>query len=238
MKIKYVVNVMNYINKSFSLSKNISVSGNLINYDRNTKFLFVLLHGWGADGKDLEGLVPEFLKFFPSFSFFVPNAPFKCSANPMGFQWFEIVSSDFHVNENRKSCIEAGNYIIDLLGSLSEELDIKFNAIFLSGFSQGGMVSLSAGIRSEKKIAGLISLSGALLDNFDDKSELNPPPCLIVHGSEDSIVLPEEAENAYSIINKFGNYCEKQIIQNLGHGINNVTINHITKFVEYVVNKK
>ena len=70
MKIKYVVNVMNYINKSFSLSKNISVSGNLINYDSNTKFLFVLLHGWGADGKDLEGLVPEFLKFFPSFSFF------------------------------------------------------------------------------------------------------------------------------------------------------------------------
>ena len=38
MKIKYVVNVMNYINKSFSLSKNISVSGNLINYDSNTKF--------------------------------------------------------------------------------------------------------------------------------------------------------------------------------------------------------
>ena len=100
------------------------------------------------------------------------------------------------------------------------------------------MVSLSAGIRSEKKIAGLISLSGALLDKFDDKSELNPPPCLIVHGSEDNIVLPDEAENAYSIINKFGSYCEKHIVQNLGHGINNVTINHIIKFVEYVVNKK
>ena len=55
---------------------------------------------------------------------------------------------------------------------------------------------------------------------------------------QDNNLLPDQAENAYSIINKFGSYCEKHIVQNLGHGINNVTINHIIKFVEYVVNKK
>ena len=53
------------------------------------KQLIVLLHGYGADGNDLFGLVPALAPHFPDAAFVSPDAPFRCEMG-FGFQWFPL----------------------------------------------------------------------------------------------------------------------------------------------------
>ena len=52
--------------------------------------LVLLLHGWGADGKDLANLAYPISVRFPGAAFFVPNGPAPCKMNPAGREWFDI----------------------------------------------------------------------------------------------------------------------------------------------------
>jgi len=54
------------------------------------KQLVILLHGLGADGRDLLGLAPEFAEILPDAVFVSPDAPFPCDMAPMGRQWFSL----------------------------------------------------------------------------------------------------------------------------------------------------
>ena len=50
----------------------------------------VFLHGYGADGNDLLGLADPLAPHMPDTVFLAPNAPERCTVNPMGYQWFPI----------------------------------------------------------------------------------------------------------------------------------------------------
>src|SRR5690606_1475926 len=52
--------------------------------------LVVLLHGYGADGRDLLGLAPYWARALPHAEFVAPDAPFPCEMSPAGFQWFSF----------------------------------------------------------------------------------------------------------------------------------------------------
>ena len=56
--------------------------------------LILLLHGYGANGDDLFGLVPLLAPLFPTAVFVAPNAPETCEINPFGFQWFSLENRD------------------------------------------------------------------------------------------------------------------------------------------------
>ncbi len=217
--------------KTFIINDKITISGSWINHNKNSNNVFIILHGWGADGKDLEGLVPILMQVSPNSIFFVPNAPYVCTANPNGFQWFELHSNDFHSFENTEACKNSSIYIDELINLISIETNISSNKIMLSGFSQGGMVSLSAGLKYKKKLAGVISISGAFINNFKELDDLNSSPCLLIHGKEDQVVPIKEMEIAFKKINKFGNTCEQYSIPNLGHGINEDCIRIIGNFI-------
>src|SRR5262245_9958023 len=49
--------------------------------------LVLLLHGYGADGRDLLGLAPHWVQRLPDTAFLAPNAPFPCEMG-FGYQWF------------------------------------------------------------------------------------------------------------------------------------------------------
>ena len=60
--------------------------------DTTPKRLVVLLHGLGADGNDLFGLVPALAPALPETAFVAPDAPFPCDMAPFGRQWFSVQS--------------------------------------------------------------------------------------------------------------------------------------------------
>ena len=52
--------------------------------------LVLLLHGFGADKSDMEGLIPFFRVALPELDYMALNAPFQCLGVPGGRQWFPI----------------------------------------------------------------------------------------------------------------------------------------------------
>ena len=143
--------------------------------------LIVIMHGWGADAHDLADLAYPMSLRFPGAAFFVPNAPEPCSMNPMGRQWFDLADSTAGPDA-------AGRLVEEAVEAAVEELGLDMAAVALTGFSQGGMMSLHCGLRLASRPAALVSFSGALLSAEDMSAEDGRPAVLLVHGTEDQVV--------------------------------------------------
>jgi phospholipase/carboxylesterase len=147
----------------------------------------VLLHGYGADGRDLLGLAPGWQASLPQAEFLAPNAPFPCEMGGPGWQWFGF--------EGRSPAeILAGTRAAAAL--LDAWLDEALAArglgdgdLALAGFSQGAMMALHVGLRRPGAPAAVVGFSGALIAPELLAAEIRArPPVLLVHGDADSVV--------------------------------------------------
>ena len=185
-----------------------------------------ILHGWGADGADLADLAYPISLRFPGAAFFVPNAPEPCSVNPAGRQWFDI---DDRVNGPVKASLSIENAFTSAAG----EFNLPANAIALTGFSQGGMMSLHCGLHMQVKPGAIVSFSGALLvhktlrklgepinsHSQPPSSNSTYPPVQLVHGTEDMVVPFALMQEAQSILEEKGVEVEAIARPGLAHGI-------------------
>jgi len=143
--------------------------------------LIVIMHGWGADAHDLADLAYPMSLRFPGAAFFVPNAPDPCSMNPMGRQWFDLADST-------DGPAAAGVLIEQAVAAAIAELGLEMAAVALTGFSQGGMMSLHCGLRMDARPAAVVSFSGALLSTDGIAAADGRPAVLLVHGTDDQVV--------------------------------------------------
>lgn len=97
-------------------------------------------------------------------------------------------------------------------GLIQAEIDsgIPANRIVLGGFSQGGAISLFAGLTAKTKLAGIVGLSSYLpLDaKFPDFVKENDhnhqTPVLMCHGGEDQVVPTSFGKLSYEMLKKQG----------------------------------
>lgn len=150
------------------------------------------MHGWGANAEDLADLAP-FLNL-PDYHFFFPNAPFPHPYSSVGRAWY-----DFQRNEGIE---ESRQLLRDWLSGLESETGIPLSRTILSGFSQGGAMTLDVGLNLP--LAGLVSLSGYLHPITQGTQPDVFPPTLIVHGTRDSIVPVTAGQNARDVLTSLG----------------------------------
>jgi phospholipase/carboxylesterase len=101
----------------------------------------------------------------------------------MGWKWYDI-DGDQEIGLKKSR-----NLIEDSIEIIKKQLQLSKKEIFLSGFSQGGVVSLYTGLRSKEPYAGLICLSGYLYGNsseFTIESKLSP--IFMAHGQFDDLI--------------------------------------------------
>jgi predicted esterase len=109
--------------------------------------------------------------------------------------WYDITSlSDVKRSEDEEGITSTKKYFHDLI---SEEIQngIPANRIILGGFSQGGAMSLHAGLTCPQKLAGIFGLSCYLLlqDKFKSLVEASgdankKTPIFMGHGEIDPVV--------------------------------------------------
>lgn len=145
--------------------------------------LVIVMHGRGADAKDLAGIAPA---IDAGCRFVFPNAPRALETFPgmaSGYTWFDgwPPAGD--------SVLESRNLLLRFVDELVSRYATPEGKLIISGFSQGAMMALDTGFRTRQKVAGIVSMSGALYENdMADLRSHDGIPVLIVHGTEDDMI--------------------------------------------------
>jgi len=190
---------------------------------KSPKFLVILLHGYGANGENLIELANEFQPIIQDAYFIAPNAiePWE-GGFPNSYQWFSLYAG---VERNALDIlapkIKNANQI--LLKFIEEQLarfNLSFENLILIGFSQGSMMSIYQGLIMPKKIAGIISFSGKVVEPISVGDEIiSKPNICLIHGTHDSVLPFTNFHEAQIILNQNEVPFEAHAIDNLDHTI-------------------
>jgi phospholipase/carboxylesterase len=196
--------------------------------------LLVLLHGWGADGRDLADLGVPLQHMLPDLALWCPNAPAPCSANPMGRQWFELTDQFFTRPEEALEEMSETAYLIEgAIDALCDEMGLTAQDIILGGFSQGGMMSLHIANQGRLQAAGFASLSGALVGAVEQPED-GPHHILLAHGTKDEVVPFAASREAQSLLEDAGHHVDFLARDELGHGIDMAVLDALGQFAHMV----
>ena len=155
----------------------------------------IWLHGLGADGYDFVPVVRELEALgAPRLRYVFPHAPQMAVTINGGHvmpAWYDILGTDL-VRREDEAGIRASQKAVEALIERETGRGTPRSRIVLAGFSQGGAITLHAGLRQGEPLAGLIALSTylPLADRF--AAERAAPsarvPIFMAHGTADPVV--------------------------------------------------
>ena len=189
------------------------------NYNPDHSYsIIIMLHGYGASMNDLSSLAQPINS--NDFIYIFPNAPINLNLgfNMTGYAWFPIETGDYD---------SSSNLLKSTINKALEE--INYEKIFISGFSQGGMMAIHSGLFSSNKYDGVIILSSKLIHNnlIIRKNLPKDTKIFIRHGTLDNILNINEGRKINDELQKLGfdvDYKEYK----MAHEINMNVINDLS----------
>ena len=171
----------------------------------------IWLHGLGADGHDFVPIVPELVRpHWPAIRFVFPHAPKRPVSINNGMPmraWYDIVSLDFRSRADAAGVAESVAQVEALIAR-EQARGIARERILLAGFSQGGAITLSAGLRQQAPLAGLVALSTYLPEVDAAAAQLvqgaTAQPVFMAHGSADPVIPVQVAEHSLQVLKGLG----------------------------------
>lgn len=171
----------------------------------------IWLHGLGADGHDFDPIVPELVqRDWPAIRFIFPHAPVQPVTINGGARmrsWYDIFGADLNVRQDEAG-IRASAAFTDTLVAREIARGIASERILLAGFSQGGAIVLTAGLRQRARLGGIIALSTYLPLAWTLEAEAasanRKTPIFMAHGSMDPIIPIPRAESSRDALGALG----------------------------------
>ncbi|KAI5119594.1 hypothetical protein M0805_005764 [Coniferiporia weirii] len=162
----------------------------------------IFVHGLGDTGAGWEPVANMFKRdqSLSHVKWVLPHAPIKPITANMGMEmpaWFDILDFDLSkTSDDEPGMLET---VRALNGLISSEVDdgIPASRIVLGGFSQGGSMSLLTGLSNERKLGGIVCLSGWVPLRHKFKAMVSDHakslPIFWGHGTHDPLVRYELA---------------------------------------------
>jgi thioredoxin len=156
----------------------------------NSDRLLLLAHGFGADERDLGGLLP-YLDPDGRFVTVLPRGPVALPGMP-GFAWYDFGLPEGEVAAAFASALDQ---LDDVLDEAAAEHDLPRSEAIVGGFSQGAGLALALALRTSDRPhpLGVLAMSPALPHRSLD--ETHPDwdagakiPVLLQHGTHDPLV--------------------------------------------------
>jgi phospholipase/carboxylesterase len=185
------------------------------------KALIVTLHGWGANAQDVASLIPYIN--LPDYEFLLPNAPYPYPHADTGRAWYDLRTENMY-----DGLVESKQLLIDWLQSLETNTGVPLSRTILSGFSQGGAMTLDVGL--SLPLAGLVVMSGYPHPSVATLNPGNFPPTLIMHGTKDEVVPLQAAIKSRDMAISLGVAVEYHEFE-MGHEINLPMLEALRTFV-------
>jgi phospholipase/carboxylesterase len=171
----------------------------------------VWLHGLGADGNDFVPVVKE-LRLPSQFRvrFVFPHAPMMPVTINNGYvmrAWYDVTSDGLDRRPDARGIV-ASQTAIEALLAREKARGIASDRIVLAGFSQGGAITLQAGLRHGESLAGLMVLSSYLPLPETLAAEAAPAnaqtPIFMAHGTDDPVINIELARRSRALLAEQG----------------------------------
>ena len=170
--------------------KNLSFISSSPEDDSLSLGVIFLLHGFGANMRDLVDIAPMINQ--KDFIYIFPNAHFEINSgfNQKAYSWFDFDN----LNEIKESEKILENTIEESLGLFNIDKD----KIYLGGFSQGGMMTMHADIIHQNLFSGLLILSSTIISQIDLNIDLSlNPRVFLAHGVNDSIISINQGQETH-----------------------------------------
>jgi len=158
----------------------------------------IVLHGLGADGNDFVPFARQLaLSPVGPVRFVFPHAPVRPVTINGGYRmraWYDVLAPDLVRREDEAGLRAACGQVQQLLDREASR-GIAPERTVLMGFSQGCAMTLMAGLRAPRRLAGLAGLSGYLPlapTTAAERSAANRDvPIFLAHGTADPVVAFE-----------------------------------------------
>lgn len=161
------------INRSYEMHVPASYTGN------EPVPLLMVLHGSSANG----GIIRLYSRFNDCAD---RNNFIVVYPNSLGPYW-----NDGRVDMNSvsfKANIDDVRFISSLIDQIASQYRVDTGRVYITGFSNGGMMALRLGIAIPEKLAAISSVSGLLPKYLSYLRPSRPLPVMIIQGTEDPIV--------------------------------------------------
>src|SRR5262245_16328294 len=176
--------------------------------------LLVLLHGFGANERDL---LPMAARLDPRLAVASLRGPYQ--TRPGNYAWVNGNSAD-ELDQARRLVLESIDQVADAMGA-------DRSRVYLAGFSQGAMLTLAIALTEPEKIAGAAVLRGRLVasvrDNQAPPERLRGFPILVTHGTDDPQIPIRSAREIRQALKPLGLAVDYQEFES-GHYISDFNV--------------
>lgn len=199
---------------------------------KNTKPpLLILLHGYGSDEANLFDLC----KFLPK-DFLIVSARAPYSLPRGGYQWYEMTQESGHHSGKKETLDNSRNLILKFISQLISKYNIDSKQVYLSGFSQGAMMSYMVGLSNPDKLKGIAPLSGMIIGSvkpeIKNNSALKQMKIFIAHGTADERILFSEDTDSYNYLMTLGLKPEFHKYDGVEHQITKEELDDLAKWLK------
>jgi phospholipase/carboxylesterase len=185
----------------------------------------IILHGLGADGNDFVPVAQELdLDVLGPVRFVFPHAPVMPVTINNGYRmraWYDILGTELQGLQDEEGLRRSQQLVVELI-EREEQRGIPAGRIVLAGFSQGCAMSLLAGLRYPRRLAGIAGMSGYLplaQHTAAERSEANrDTPVFLAHGTMDDIVVFPRGEATRDALQALGQPVEWHAYP-MGHSV-------------------
>jgi len=183
--------------------------------------LLVLLHGHGADEKDL---LPMVSRLDPRLAIASLRAPNQIRQG--GYSWTSG-NTEADLDDARRAVLECIDQIVSATNADADR-------VYVAGFSQGAMLALAIALTEPQKIAGAAVLSGRLAAAVRDRHApldlLRGFPILVTHGTEDQQIPIRSARDIRQALKPLSVDLEYHEFQG-GHWVSDQTVSVLDRWL-------
>ena len=184
------------------------------------------LHGRGSNERDLIGLAPYLPK---NLLWISPRGTF--TLGPDSFEWFQITQIG---KPDPERLADALGKIDTFIDELIANYPVDKNKLYLLGFSQGSIMSMSYALTKPQRVAGAIVQSGYFPHEAGlqiDEAGIKNKPFILTHGVQDSLLPIDWARHSRDTLQKLEVDLEYHEF-NMGHSISEESLTVINAWLE------
>ena len=184
------------------------------------------LHGRGSNERDLIGLA----RYLPQKILWIsPRGTF--TLGPDSYEWFQITQIGKPDPIRLANALQTIDIFID---EITENYPVDRNKLYLLGFSQGSIVSMSYTLTKPQKIAGVIAQSGYIPHESGlqiDEAGIRNKPFFLTHGIQDPMLPVDWARRSRDILQKLDVNLEYHEF-NMGHNSSEESLSAVNLWLE------